>query len=773
MTVHREARSRRKWLVLCSVMVAMAVLSTLLTGCGSTRTAGERPTAGGDDSTPGSEGPAPTGTPALLWAWPSDRELAVLTWDRAAYFRFESPPEYGSLKAEVSPEAPFNLGYAGEIVVVSVEATPGVPYEVTLKTAGGITLGRTYVHLLPQSGFYAEALERRECRYADGRTVGDELTLKRYIRDGDTITAGFGRVVLYMRVPAVTGEKELRDALGVEPSEGAEVFIAPDGQVYHVTIMWPGVEASGRPLPDPVEVSSSGKAPPGFAVTMRVRIDSKKFPAIGEVSGDDGVFEFAVKRTRYAELSIQSLDEPRVRLPLEGFRSVHTVKTGSHRFLLTFSKSVDRGSVERALVMGGLPAWPWPEPDLPRWSFRWVGEDALEFAVSTPLSIPVGELNINPIGGRDKDGLPLSFWPDTQGGFTVRFAEPSVLVRMAVDDLQRGSEKVTDIPPGVTNLQVSPDGGSVLGLEETAIWVSEGYKYYHPWVFSMRTGTWADLGPVVRPFADARWLDGQRLIVRRLEGLAVVDVSSGETVVELPYMESLGYCPSPDGTRVAVLLGIPCPSEWRGASLVIVDLQANKVRRWESITGTDGRDSFLQDVPLVWKAEGYGSEGDVFLVDHPVAGDTRVLRADVESGETSVVDGSQGASRWGGRFLAAFGEKPYVAFVCKGPGEEPPVFKLICADTGVEVLSKPVPDLDPGHPAFLPSPDGRFIVVGRKCWTYRPPDRESRAGSRFPDRWQDSRQTGSGYICTVREGTRANHWSCPFSPSRSRSIRTI
>ncbi|HHY35066.1 MAG TPA: hypothetical protein GX510_05465 [Firmicutes bacterium] len=151
MAVRGKPRNRRNWLVICSVMVAMAVFSTLLTGCGVTQTAGERLTPGGEDSTPGGEGPAPTGTPALLWSWPSDTELAASEWDRVAYFRFESPPEYGSLQAEVSPEAPFNLGYAGEIVVVSVEATPGVPYEVTLKTAEGIPLGRAYVHLPPKS----------------------------------------------------------------------------------------------------------------------------------------------------------------------------------------------------------------------------------------------------------------------------------------------------------------------------------------------------------------------------------------------------------------------------------------------------------------------------------------------------------------------------------------------------------------------------------------------------------------------------------------------
>lgn len=68
MAVRGKPRNRRNWLVICSVMVAMAVFSTLLTGCGVTQTAGERLTPGGEDSTPGGEGPAPTGTPALLWS---------------------------------------------------------------------------------------------------------------------------------------------------------------------------------------------------------------------------------------------------------------------------------------------------------------------------------------------------------------------------------------------------------------------------------------------------------------------------------------------------------------------------------------------------------------------------------------------------------------------------------------------------------------------------------------------------------------------------------
>ena len=136
-----------------------------------------------------------------------------------------------------------------------------------------------------------------------------------------------------------------------------------------------------------------------------------------------------------------------------------------------------------------------------------------------------------------------------------------------MDNFSTEPEKVTDIPPGVTNLLLSPDGNSVLGLEEATVWVSEDYyKYHHPWVFSLQTGTWTDLGPVVRPFADARWLDGRRLIVRRQEGLAVIDVSSGETAGNpkdpkkgLPCSNLFARIPGPKYCRDPFQTSYPAP----------------------------------------------------------------------------------------------------------------------------------------------------------------------------------------------------------------------
>lgn len=75
---------------------------------------------------------------------------------------------------------------------------------------------------------------------------------------------------------------------------------------------------------------------------MRVTIDSEKIPAFRGMTGRDGIFDVSVTRLPCTECSVRSLDEPQVRLPFEGFRTVYSVKTGLHRFLMTFSKAVDR-----------------------------------------------------------------------------------------------------------------------------------------------------------------------------------------------------------------------------------------------------------------------------------------------------------------------------------------------------------------------------------------------------------------------------------------------
>lgn len=696
----RVLEIRRKLLIWVSTALVLASLSASMMGCGA------RPTGGDGQSQPGA--------PVVLWSWPSQEELGRIKGSWVAVFRFESPPKPGSLSVEVRPAAPFILGYAGQVVTVTVEGAAGSSYEVTLKNQDGTVLGKACVGSPQASDLpLLRVFERRQYRYPAGATAADVWNLAFAPRDGDTVKAGFGEVVIEIRVPALVTEKALRDAVIVDPAEGAEIAFTHEGEASNLlTVRWPGVAVMEPSFPDPACVLRSGEAPRGFALTMRVAVDSQKVAAFRGMTGRDGIFDVTVTRVPCAECTIRSLDEPRVCLPFGGFRTVYSVKTGPHRFLLTFSKPVDRASVERALVLG----LGWTLPDVPTWSFEWKSDDALECVLALPRSSPTGHvrLSLTPGLARDCDGLPLSLWPDD--ALIVRFCEPMALARVAADDLSGSPQKVADVPPGVIHLIASPHSACVLGLEEAMI-PSDDHQFYHPWVYSIETQIWTDLGPVVWPFTHVRWLDGQRLIAKREDGWDVIDARTGDTIAEWrsggPSL--LGVCPSPDGTRIAALVGTRNPHERSPADLVIFDREGNVLKTWPGLTATDGRDFYIQDLPLVWTALPDTPDGDIFLVDRRPDGGTRILRVNVKSGEVLPVPGSERATRRGGGLLAAFGQNPaLVAFVSEAPDGWAPNFKLVDLDKGVELTSKLIPEIVPDLTALLPSPDGRFVAVARE-----------------------------------------------------------
>lgn len=692
------------------------------------------------------------GKEGLLWAWPSKKEAGAVTGTalpqgRAAFFRFREPPVEGSLDVEVRPAAPYQVGYAGQIVYVWLESLEEPPYEVTLKNRDGKEIGKAYVgRPKPQENEpLVNIVERRARSLAGGGGSSEEYPLALGANDGCSVRAGFGSVAVEIRVPVwalpAVAEGSFRDAVTFTPSEGVRTAfrhshsLVPGGESWLVlTIEWPGVEASGADVVDPAEVAKSTSAPHGFALKMQVSIDAKKLPVFKDVSGMDGVFKVSVLRAKSSSYSIRSLEDAAVTVPFKGFRTVHSVKAAPHRFALTFTKPVDRGSVERALVSSVMMIGP-----LPSFSFDWKSDDELECVITPPDLRPWGgaTYRINVTGSFDREGLPLWFLEP----LVVRFAIPLTQVRVRAEDPGGTPETIGELPPGISAVIPSPGGEYMLGFEVAEPQDTEGPNEYHPWLYSSSTGKWTDLGSDIKPLWNAQWLDEQHVITWDWDGWEVIEVPSGKVTrtewKDKPGLSLFGLCPSPDGKTLAIIQGKRNTHSYEAADLLICDLEGNVLKRWPGITGTDRRDFYGFLIPVLYTAKIGGSQtgtpesqgpqsaarisGTIFLVDRLKDGPTRVLQVDVESGAVSAVPGTEYASRSPRDALAVFGENPtYLAFVNLHDEEE---ITFPGTPEGVHVI-----DLDKGRPVgsvgftwagefigrhLLPSPGGRFLLAGQ------------------------------------------------------------
>lgn len=572
---------------------------------------------------PGCDGP--DGKEGLLWAWPSKKEAETLTsasvgWGHTAFFRFRTAPAEGSFEVEVRPGVPFIVGYAGQMVFVKLDRLAESLHEVTLKNRNEKVLGKAYLGR-PQpreNDALVNIVEKRTRSSADGGGSAEQYPLALAAKDGCSVRAGFGSVAVEIRIPAVTSpgvtESLFRDAVTFSPSEGVRTAfrqldsLVPGGESWLVfTVEWPGVEISGRDPVDPVEVLKSSSAPPGFALKMQVSVDSRKLPFFKDVSGADGVFKVVVSRAKPSSWSIRSLEDETVTAPLKGFRTIRSVKAAPHRFSLTFTKPVDRASVERALVFSVMTGGP-----VPSFSFNWKSDTELECTLAPPDLRPWGgaTFRLNVTGSFDREGLPLWFLEP----MVVRFALPVVEVRVSPEDPGGTAETVGELPPGISAVIPSPGREYLLGLEATEPQYAEGPKKYHPWLYSSSTGKWTDLGSDVRPLWNARWLDEHHVIAWDWDwdGWEIIQVPSGRVTriewKDRPGVSLLGLCPSPDGKTLAIIQGKRNTHSYEPADLLICDLEGNVLKRLPGITGTDRRDFYRLLIPLLYTGNIGGTE---------------------------------------------------------------------------------------------------------------------------------------------------------------------
>lgn len=674
---------------------------------------------------------------SLLWAWPSRAEVETVTgdspgWGRTAFFRFRDAPAEGSLQVEVKPGVPFRLEYAGQVIfVVILGDLDEPPYEVTLKNLEGEVLGKAYVGRPErESGEpFVSVGETRTWSGWDGLPRAEYRILAGKVKDEEVVIAGHGSVSVTITVPSDVSEGTLRDAVRFEPSEGAELTfrertaIPQSGKTVGwrtLTVMWPGVE-------NPAGVGKPAPVPPGFAPGMKVSVDAEKIPVFKDVSGSDGVFRISVSRSTPAECSVRSLDDASIKVPYDGFRAVYSLKPGPLRFLLTFTKPVNRGSVERALVSSVTRLQQGP---VPTWlSFAWKSDRELECEITSLESQASGEVTywLDVADSVDHEGILISF-PQPM---VVRLVSPRTLAEVLAEDPGGTMQTIVELPPGVNAAMLSPRGEFVVGFEPVAAEMGrESPAGYHMWLYSFSCGKWTDFGSSIRPVHNARWLDADSILTWDRAGWEIIQIPSGETKRVSWESESglplLGLCPSPDGKALAIVQGAMHRSQYDPADLFLCNLEGNVVRRWPKITGTNLDDFLRWFVPVFYTdwvrpatpSEGTpnagaeqlsdGPSGTVFLVDRPRSGPTRILSVDVQSGAVSVVPGTEESPR---ATLAVFGTDP--AYLVFGARSE----RICVVDLESGELVGPTkcnwllgPDFT--GQALLPSPDGRFLLAG-------------------------------------------------------------
>ncbi len=165
--------------------------------------------------------------------------------------------------------------------------------------------------------------------------------------DGQTVPVGSGKVdVLICLPPAVSPESLAASVSSVPP---AEVF-ASDSRTLAVS--WPGVSLEGMPLPDPAELVANGQAPSGYALVMNLTIDPVKAPVSKDLAGSDGLWTLTIERHRPPDYAVTCPDNPLVRLPYPDPEDpvLHYLSRGEHRLTITFTKPMDRRSVEEVLT---------------------------------------------------------------------------------------------------------------------------------------------------------------------------------------------------------------------------------------------------------------------------------------------------------------------------------------------------------------------------------------------------------------------------------------
>ncbi len=726
------------------------------------------------------------GEPELLWAWPEAGGAGGAAPDAGAggsaggsadsssggpasapdttpgysgttgmaFFRFSAPVEPGTYACSVAPETPFTLSFAGEMIVVRLDAPLAGETEVNLLGEGGAVVATAVVPPGPTYQVVSPSVSVSEGRERTGPGDGTEGLAGESsgpLTDGSKLLVGFGDIVADVYVPLGVTESELRAAVTLDPL-GDEARFVPDWNGVNVLeIRWRGVpELEHEPFPVPAKVRGTSSAPASFALEMSLAIDASKLPVFEPLAGKDRRFTVAVSRAAAPSFTVTGLDNPSLTLPYGGYRTIYHAAPEPQRLRFAFTAPMDRASVERALVAHTSAGM----PDPVGWTFAWKNDKTLDVTVTPPPLIPY-VASINPVGAQDKQGLDVWFTEN----LVLGWSKPLDVVQVSTADPTGPGEAVVAAPPGVDLTGWSAGRDFLLGLEAFNMeLVGDGETHYHPWVYSASTGGWTNLGALTPPWRGATWLDGSRVFVDRPSGWEVYDAAAGQPAftasLDTSRFRLLAARPDPTGERVAVLTtpvqtAGTSPDATYPVSLTICPLtgdpagqivpEAAGATAAGAAPGSAASDAaaaststgatttypdvtrlaaeeyyYLVHIPLVWLPGGDG----LLFTDRLEDGSTRLARLDLATGEVSAVAGSEGVSRWRTGMLAAFTDTATGHADCVFATETPDhdvgdlvVIDLATGEARLRVREEQLKIEEEGVERAIPSPTGRYLAL--------------------------------------------------------------
>jgi hypothetical protein len=557
--------------------------------------------------------------------------------------------------------------------------------------------------------------------------------------NGGLVLVGFGDVFVKVRVSAGAKDEDLLAAVAASPA--ATTFVAPDygsgepPSAKILTITWSGIAISSPVLPDPADLLAGAPGQPGYALEMTLTLDAAKAKALDPVAGPGGLYRLTVRRQRPPDWTGLCLDDPRVTSPFQAGAQLPGLAAGSYRFRLTFTKAMDRGSVEVALWRSGRAT-----------GFVWSDDRTVEFTVAVARQGGWLEpfVRLSPDGARDKEGMAVFL----TGPLAFIWGERYQVTRVRPENPAQPEVVVPPSPPGVEPRAWSPDGRWLLGLASYRTLAHTGpeergpYAAWVAWLYDAAAGTWSDLGDKVEPTHQATWLDGTRLFFARAlsPGWQVLDVATGQVDSTVgpgrlrPWAVPETARPADQGAtgddqaphlRVACFVeaGPPVSSSVT-ADLVVTDLAGRELGRLSGATIIRAQESVFELVPSAWLPDGSA----FVFVDRTAAG-TRLVRAGVAGdasagvtvGPLTPVPGSERARRWRVGLFRVFGEAPVLGLAVL---EDPPssgappeendddllgVFDLTA---GAKLREIPVSIFDS---EALPSADGRRVALVQRA----------------------------------------------------------
>ncbi len=686
-------------------------------------------------------GPPPSvgaaGPSAVLWVWPADKGGAVLSPEQQfglyepvfVFFRFSTAPPVESFAVTVEPDTPCRVYYCGETVLAQPwRLEQGRVYTVTLddKTSGA-ALGRTRIAVAlpkPLPSPRVTVMEGRSRRYP-GVDLGEAGPTTTTVQDGDTAAVGFGDTIIDIFVREEIGEEDFLAAVTARPADVTYNYVPYGPGRTILQVRWPGISVEGRGLVDPLAAARSGRVPEGYAAEMTLSIDASRLQAFSQAAGEDQTFAVRVVRLAAPGFSVVGLDDSRVSLPYPANRDIFSLAPSVQRFRMTFNKPMDRGSVERTLILGNSSGEPYQTPGNLLWAFKWSDDRTLDFSIApTPWTGMPTPVKISPEGALDQDGLPIWF----TDYLALRWQKPRPIQRVPAPNLSATPEPVGVAPAGLSTLLLAADGQEGIALEKTRPGESGTPTSFCLWWWRVGTrgGRWLDCSAEVKPFLRACWLNTKQAFLARVDGWQIYRPGS---IIPKPVILSrkdcfwLAFAPDPTGTKVAALRqqssgasGAP-----RRVDLVLFGLDGREQAARNGVMSLGPGESFGQRVPLAWLPDG----GGLVTIQPQPSGKRRLVVLNAATGALTPIPGADRVGGDLGDDLVVFntpvaGGPPSqgsAAACCSAAIRAPDggwgAQKVLNVQTGAEIGRVPFGDRSAPGPfeQALPAPDGSRLAL--------------------------------------------------------------